>query len=87
MTKEQIDKYLDDLDNIVDRISNDLAYIDNIGESLFPNPCCDEDEPDSGINAEQEERYYKLMDALRWTFCNEFSDMVKEEVLEKYKIH
>jgi hypothetical protein len=78
MTTERIDEYLDDLDNIVSRISNDLAYIDNIGESLFPNPCCDEDEPDSGINAEQEERYYKLMDALVSLIRNEFEYRIPE---------
>lgn len=78
MTTERIDKYLDDMDNIVDRISNDLDYIDNIEESLFPNPCCDEDEPDSGINAEQEERYYKLMDALVSLIRNEFKYRIPE---------
>lgn len=82
MTKAVIDKYLASLKELVMGISNDLAHIDAINETLCPNPCEDED-VDTGMTIEQEEERDRLMECLRWTICVEFPHLVKEEERKK----
>lgn len=73
MTKETVDKYLDDLRAHVINISNELAYIDRIDEILVPNPACDEDEVESPMTDEQQKKYDSIMDSLKHTVQTEFS--------------